>query len=52
VLLGNDREADKKTTAVNKQRSVDSNRGTVFSVRSVPRCYKQHNSNVSESQLS
>jgi hypothetical protein len=32
-LLGND--------TVNRQRPVNSNRGTVFSVLSVPICYKQ-----------
>jgi hypothetical protein len=35
LLPGNDHEISNYTTAVN------SNRGTVFSVRSVPRCYKQ-----------
>jgi hypothetical protein len=30
-----------QTRAVTRQRHVNSNRGTVFSVGSVPRCYKQ-----------
>jgi hypothetical protein len=29
-------------TAVTRQQLVNSNRGTVLSVRSVPRCYKQN----------
>jgi hypothetical protein len=40
-LLGNDREINDYTTAVTRQQPVNSNRRTVFSVRSVPRCYKQ-----------
>jgi hypothetical protein len=40
-LLGNDREIRIYTTAVTKQRSVNKNRGTLFSERSVQRCYKQ-----------
>jgi hypothetical protein len=40
-LLGNDRETNSYTTTVTTQRTVYSNRGTVFSVRSVPRFYKQ-----------
>jgi hypothetical protein len=40
-LLGNDREINKSTTVVTRQLPVNSNRGTVFSVRSVPRYYKQ-----------
>jgi hypothetical protein len=42
-LLGNDRETN-KTTDVTRQRPLNSNRGTVFSVRSVPSCYKQDSS--------
>jgi hypothetical protein len=40
-LLGNDSEISNHTTAVTRQRSVNSNRGKVFSVRSAPICYKQ-----------
>jgi hypothetical protein len=39
-LLGNDHKIN-YTTAVTRQRSANSNRGMVFSVRSVPRCNKQ-----------
>jgi hypothetical protein len=42
-LLGNDREISNYTTAITMQRLVNSNRGIVFSARSVPRCYKQYN---------
>jgi hypothetical protein len=38
-LLGNYREISNCTTAVTRQRRVNSNRGTVFSMQSVPRCY-------------
>jgi hypothetical protein len=41
ALLGIDRDLSNYTTAVTRQRPVNSNRGTVFSVRSVPKCYKQ-----------
>jgi hypothetical protein len=37
---GNDHEISNYTTAVTRQQLLNSNRGTVFSVRSVPRCYK------------
>jgi hypothetical protein len=40
-LVSNDREISNYTTPVNRQRYVNSNRGIVFSVRSVPRIYKQ-----------
>jgi hypothetical protein len=40
-LLGNDREISNYTTAVTRQRPVNSKRGTVFCVRPVPKCYKQ-----------
>jgi hypothetical protein len=40
-LLGNDRDLSSYTTAVTRQQPVNSNRGTVFSVRSLPKCYKQ-----------
>jgi hypothetical protein len=40
-LLRNDCEINDYTTAVIRQRPVNSNRETVFSVRSVQRCYKQ-----------
>jgi hypothetical protein len=39
-LLRNDCEISNYTTAVTRQRTVNSNRGIVFSVQSVPRCYK------------
>jgi hypothetical protein len=40
-LLGNDREISNYLTAITRQWSIKSNRGMVFSVQSVPRCYKQ-----------
>jgi hypothetical protein len=40
-MLGNDREISSYTTTVTRQLPVNRNRGTVFSVRPVPRCYKQ-----------
>jgi hypothetical protein len=40
-LLSNDREIINYTTAVTRQRTINNNRETVFSVRSVPKCYKQ-----------
>jgi hypothetical protein len=45
-LLGNDRKISKTTTSVTHKHVFtatigNSNKGTVFSVRSVPRCYKQ-----------
>jgi hypothetical protein len=40
-LLGNDRDISIYTTAATRQRPSNSNRGTAFSVRSVPICYKQ-----------
>jgi hypothetical protein len=40
-LLGNDCEICNYTTAVTRQRPVNSNRGMIFSVQSVPRCYKK-----------
>jgi hypothetical protein len=40
LLLGNGREISNHTTAVTKQRPVNSNKGTVFFVWCVPRCYK------------
>jgi hypothetical protein len=40
-LLRNDCEIRNYTTATARQRPFNSNRGTVFSVRSTPRCYKQ-----------
>jgi hypothetical protein len=45
-LLGSDREISNYTTTVRRQRSINSNRGKVFSVRFVPRCYKQDKSGV------
>jgi hypothetical protein len=46
ALLGYDSEINNYSTAVTKQRPINSNRGKVFSVRSVPRCYKQDKSGV------
>jgi hypothetical protein len=40
-LLDNDREISDYTTVVAKERHVNSNRETPFSVRSVSKCYKQ-----------
>jgi hypothetical protein len=40
-LQGNDREISNYTTAVTRQRSVNSSRGKTFSVGSVPRCLKE-----------
>jgi hypothetical protein len=42
-LLGNDSEISNYTTAVTRERLANSNRETVFSVRSVQRYYKQTN---------
>jgi hypothetical protein len=41
TYCGSDRETNNYTTAVTWQQPVNINRGKVFSVRSVPRCYKQ-----------
>jgi hypothetical protein len=49
LLLGNDREISNYTTTITRQRPVNSNRGTVFSVRSVPRCYKKNKLEVAVS---
>jgi hypothetical protein len=46
-LLGNDREISNYTTAVTRQRLVNSNRGMRISVLSLPRYFKQDKS-VSE----
>jgi hypothetical protein len=46
-LLSKGREVSKCSTAVNRQRPVNSNRGTVFNVRSVPRCYNPNKLEVS-----
>jgi hypothetical protein len=48
-LLCNYREISNYTTAVTRQRPVNSNRGTVFSVLPVPRSYKQNKLGMSES---
>jgi hypothetical protein len=40
-FLARDHEISNDTAAVARQRPLNSNRGNVFSVRSVPRCYKQ-----------
>jgi hypothetical protein len=50
-MLGNDRETSNYTTAVTRQWPVNSNRGTVFSVRSLPRCYEQRQLVVAVSEL-
>jgi hypothetical protein len=50
-LLGNDREISKYTAAVTRKRPVNSNRGMVFSVRSLPRCYKQDKLGVEFTEL-
>jgi hypothetical protein len=39
-LLDNDREISNYTTTTTRQLPVNSNRGMVFSVRFVSRCYK------------
>jgi hypothetical protein len=41
LLGGDDRQISIYTTAVTRQRPVNSNKGTVFYVRFVPRCYKR-----------
>jgi hypothetical protein len=41
TLLRNDREINNYTTAITRQQPINSNRGAVFSVQSVPRCYTQ-----------
>jgi hypothetical protein len=43
-FLENNREISNEVTRL---RPVNSNRGTVFSVRAVPRCYKQENLELS-----
>jgi MoaA/NifB/PqqE/SkfB family radical SAM enzyme len=45
-LAGNDREISNYTTTVTRQRPGNSSRGTMFSVQSVPRYYKQGQSAV------
>jgi hypothetical protein len=42
TMLGYDRKKSNYTTAFTRHRPVNSNRGTVFSVLSVPRYYKQN----------
>jgi hypothetical protein len=49
-LLGNDREISNYATAVTRQRPVKCNRGKVFYVQSVPRCYKQGKLSVAVSE--
>jgi hypothetical protein len=44
LLLDNDSEISNYKTAVTRQQPVNSNRGRVFSVRSVPNCYKEDQS--------
>jgi hypothetical protein len=41
LLLHNDSEISNYTMAITRQWPLNSNRGIVFSVRSMPRCYKQ-----------
>jgi hypothetical protein len=43
MLLGSDREIGDCTVAAVRQRLADNNRGMVFSVQSVPICFKQGN---------
>jgi hypothetical protein len=50
-LLGNDREISNYTTAVTRQQPVSSNRGTMFSVQSVPRCYRWGQLDVAVGEL-
>jgi hypothetical protein len=48
MLEGNDREISNYATAVTRERPVNSNRGTVSSVLSVLKCYKQDKLGVSD----
>jgi hypothetical protein len=48
-LLGNDHEISRYATAITRNRLVNSNRKTVFSVLSVPTYYKQDKWGVSQS---
>jgi hypothetical protein len=41
LLLGNDHEINNYTKAITRWQPINSNSGTVLSVQSVPRCYKQ-----------
>jgi hypothetical protein len=50
-LLGNNSEISNYTTAFITQLPVNSNRGTMFSVRSLSRWYKQDKLGASVSQL-
>jgi hypothetical protein len=50
-MLSNDCEISNYTTAVTRQQPVNSNRGKVFSARSVSRCYKQDNLGVAVSWI-
>jgi hypothetical protein len=50
-LPGNDNKIRKYTTTVTRQRPVNSNRRTMFSTRSMPRCYKRGLSDVVVSEL-
>jgi hypothetical protein len=50
-LVRNDREISIYTTAFTRQWSKNSNRGTVFSVRSMPKYYKQGQLTVGVSLL-
>jgi hypothetical protein len=41
TLLGSDHVTNNQTTAVTRQMTVNSNRENMFSVRSMPICFKQ-----------
>jgi hypothetical protein len=47
-LLDDDGEISNYTNAVTRQRPLNSKRGTVFYVWSMPRCFKQDNLGVSD----
>jgi hypothetical protein len=50
-LLGNDSGTNNYKSVVTRQRTVKSNRGTVFSVWSMLKCHKQDNQSVSWVEL-
>jgi hypothetical protein len=41
LMLGSNRQINNYTAAVTRQRPLNNNRGKVFSVRSLLKCYKQ-----------
>jgi hypothetical protein len=47
-ILGGHREISNYTMTVTRQRHVNNKRGTVFSVQSVPKCYKTDKLGVRE----